>query len=269
MQVSRAILRGAMFRRAAAAGTASTFLFGSTAATAATGTTATTSPMVCGPAMRVQARFQTAPAKNANPYKTLNIKEGATKDEIKKAYRVMARKHHPDAPGGNHEKFQEIQEAYEAIKSGVWIKRGGESGESGGEGGGGGGASGNRYSGFRYKTRTHSKNKVSYDQFYTEMHTGRVKKDPFADDEEDEDPEAEAARKDPRRNPFAMNELAFQAWLRFIIMWCLVFTSFRLTLFLIFPPKWEKPKRKPPPRELRNKPPPPKALAQTSDSLVS
>lgn len=222
-------------------------------------------PVVCGAAspLHVQLRFA---ASAKNPYTVLGLKQGATKEEIKKAYRVMARKHHPDAPGGNHEKFQEIQEAYDSIKSGVWIRKGEDGATAGG--GGDGGGSGNRYSGFRYTTRTHHKSKVSYDEFYTEMHTGKVKRNPF-DDDEDEDPEAEAARKDPRRNPFAMNEIAFQAWLRFILLWCSLFVTLRLGLFLAFPPKWEKPRRKPPPRELKKKPPPPKPLALTRDSLVA
>ncbi|KAL7701162.1 chaperone protein DNAj [Lotmaria passim] len=208
------------------------------------------------------ARF----ASSKNPYTVLGIKQGAEKAEIKKAYRVMARKYHPDAPGGNDEKFREIQEAYEQIKSGVWIRKQQES-SAGGGGGDGGGGNANRYSGFRYTTRTHNKSKVSYDEFYEEMHTGKVKKDPFADDED----EAEgAAAKDPRRNPFAMNEIAFQAWLRFIIMWCLLFSSLRVVLFLIFPPKWEKPQRKPPPRELRGqRRPAPKPIHSSEDAIVA
>ncbi|CBZ25541.1 conserved hypothetical protein [Leishmania mexicana MHOM/GT/2001/U1103] len=207
--------------------------------------------------LRTQARY----ASSKNPYAVLGIKQGANKAEIKKAYRVLARKHHPDAPGGSDERFREVQEAYEQIKSGVWVRKDQE-----GSGSDGSGGNANRYSGFRYTTRTHHKSKVSYDQFYEEMHTGRVKKDPFADDDEPEDP----AAKDPRRNPFAMNEFAFQAWLRFIIMWCVVFCSLRLVLFLMFPPKWEKPQRKPPPRELRGrKPPPPKPLRLSEDAIVA
>ncbi|KAK7196342.1 DnaJ domain containing protein [Novymonas esmeraldas] len=213
-------------------------------------------------ALQVQTRF----ASNKNPYTVLGIKQGADKAAIKKAYRVLARKHHPDAPGGSDERFREVQEAYEQIKSGVWIRKD-QDGSSGGGGGDGGGGNANRYSGFRYTTRTHHKSKVSYDQFYEEMHTGRVKKDPFADDDDAEDP---AAAKDPRRNPFAMNEIAFQAWLRFIIMWCVVFCSLRLGLFLLFPPKWEKPQRKPPPRELQSRrPPPPKPIARPDDAVIA
>lgn len=47
-------------------------------------------------------------------YKTLGVPRGAAADEIKKAYRKLARKHHPDA-GGDESKFKEINEAYEVL----------------------------------------------------------------------------------------------------------------------------------------------------------
>ena len=47
-------------------------------------------------------------------YKTLGVSKDATTDEIKKAFRKLARKNHPDA-GGDEEKFKEINEAYEVL----------------------------------------------------------------------------------------------------------------------------------------------------------
>ena len=44
-------------------------------------------------------------------YKILGVDRNATPDEIKKAYRKMAAKHHPDR-GGSTEEFQKIEEAY-------------------------------------------------------------------------------------------------------------------------------------------------------------
>ena len=47
-------------------------------------------------------------------YKTLGVPRSATEDEIKKAYRKLARTNHPDA-GGDEEKFKQINEAYEVL----------------------------------------------------------------------------------------------------------------------------------------------------------
>lgn len=48
-------------------------------------------------------------------YDILGIKKGASKEEIKKAYRSLAHKYHPDRPGGNAEKFKEVSEAYQVL----------------------------------------------------------------------------------------------------------------------------------------------------------
>lgn len=50
-------------------------------------------------------------------YKILGLNAGATEEEVKRAYRKLASKHHPDK-GGNTERFQDIQAAYDAITSG-------------------------------------------------------------------------------------------------------------------------------------------------------
>jgi DnaJ-class molecular chaperone len=49
-----------------------------------------------------------------NYYQILGIDPSATADEIKRAYRKLASKHHPDK-GGDKTKFQEIQAAYNAL----------------------------------------------------------------------------------------------------------------------------------------------------------
>jgi molecular chaperone DnaJ len=51
-------------------------------------------------------------------YKTLGVTKNATPDEIKKSYRKLARKYHPDANKGNpsaEEKFKEISEAHTVL----------------------------------------------------------------------------------------------------------------------------------------------------------
>ena len=54
-----------------------------------------------------------------NHFETLGIKPGATEDDVKKAYRGMAKKFHPDKndDAGAEEKFKEISAAYEYLKS--------------------------------------------------------------------------------------------------------------------------------------------------------
>ena len=60
-----------------------------------------------------------------NAYKILEIDSKATQDEIKKAYRKMAKKYHPDKLRGQdpamikgaEEKFREVQKAYETLIS--------------------------------------------------------------------------------------------------------------------------------------------------------
>lgn len=47
-------------------------------------------------------------------YKTLGIKKDASQDEIKKAFRTLAHKHHPDK-GGDEAKFKEASEAYQVL----------------------------------------------------------------------------------------------------------------------------------------------------------
>src|SRR5260221_6172013 len=51
-------------------------------------------------------------------YKTLGVARGAGDDEIKKAYRKLARKYHPDVSkeANAKERFQEVAEAYETLK---------------------------------------------------------------------------------------------------------------------------------------------------------
>ena len=52
-----------------------------------------------------------------DPWQTLGVERNADEDTVKKAYRKLAMKHHPDK-GGDTEKFKEIQEAYDRITKG-------------------------------------------------------------------------------------------------------------------------------------------------------
>ena len=49
-------------------------------------------------------------------YEVLGVGKTASADEIKKAFRQAAVKHHPDKEGGDESRFKEINEAYEVLK---------------------------------------------------------------------------------------------------------------------------------------------------------
>jgi molecular chaperone DnaJ len=53
-----------------------------------------------------------------SPYDTLGVAKGASADEIKKAYRKLARRYHPDTNQGDksaEERFKEVQAAYDVL----------------------------------------------------------------------------------------------------------------------------------------------------------
>ena len=79
-----------------------------------------------------------------NPYDVLGVSPNASDDEIKRVYRDLTRKYHPDANVNNpladlaEEKFKEVQQAYEQImREREYGSSGGSSGGYGGYGYGG------------------------------------------------------------------------------------------------------------------------------------
>lgn len=52
-----------------------------------------------------------------NYYDMLGVQKNASPDEIKRAFRKLAHQHHPDKPGGDENKFKEINEAYQVLSN--------------------------------------------------------------------------------------------------------------------------------------------------------
>lgn len=87
-----------------------------------------------------------------DPYRVLGVPSTATEDEIKKAYRNLAKKYHPDVNNGSAEaeaRMKEVNEAYSTVmkmrREGTSYASGGSSGY-GGYGGYYGGSTGGSYS---------------------------------------------------------------------------------------------------------------------------
>lgn len=77
-------------------------------------------------------------------YKTLGVQSSASQDEIKRAYKKLAKEYHPDVNSGDGTKFKEISEAHDTLKDtqkrqqyDMQRKFGGNSGQHGFEFGGG------------------------------------------------------------------------------------------------------------------------------------
>jgi len=51
----------------------------------------------------------------SDPHRILGVAPGATVEEIRRAYRALVKRHHPDAGHGSVTRFLEIQEAYESL----------------------------------------------------------------------------------------------------------------------------------------------------------
>jgi molecular chaperone DnaJ len=75
-------------------------------------------------------------------YETLGVSRSASQDEIKKAYRKLARQHHPDANPGDsaaEERFKEVQHAYDVLSDPEKRKQYDRFGSANGRGGPGAG----------------------------------------------------------------------------------------------------------------------------------
>lgn len=110
-----------------------------------------------------------------NPYDVLGVSVNASDDEIKRAYRDLTRKYHPDANVNNpladlaEEKFKEVQEAYDTIMKERANGGYGNSGGCSGYGYGNGNRYGNNYGNSGYGGYGYGQNGGNYQQQSTEI----------------------------------------------------------------------------------------------------
>ena len=127
---------------------------------------------------------------NKDYYNILGVKKDAKADEIKKAYRRLARKHHPDVnpnDKASEDKFKEVQEAYDVLsdekKRKVFDRFGYyadnldpnspfSTGASGGAGGGAGGAGGFDFSGFNFEQGGSGGSSSSFRDMFSDLFSG-------------------------------------------------------------------------------------------------
>ena len=81
-------------------------------------------------------------------YEVLGVSKNASADEIKKAFRKLAVKYHPDKEGGDETKFKEVNEAYEVLKDQQKRQRYDQFGHAGVGGNSGAAGGGNPFEGF-------------------------------------------------------------------------------------------------------------------------
>lgn len=86
----------------------------------------------------------------ADYYNILGVSKGASDDEIKKAYRKLAHKYHPDKSGGDEKKFKEINEAYQVLSDKTKRTQYDQFGQTFGAGGGPAGQGGFDFGGFDF-----------------------------------------------------------------------------------------------------------------------
>ena len=119
-------------------------------------------------------------------YQTLGVKKDAKADEIKKSYRKLARKYHPDVNPNDkaaEEKFKEVQEAYDVLsdekKRKVFDKFGyyndnldPDSPFGAGAAAGGPGAGGFDFSGFQWDTSSQGGGSSSFRDIFSDLFGG-------------------------------------------------------------------------------------------------
>jgi len=109
-------------------------------------------------------------------YKILGVDKSASKDEIKKAFRTLAHKYHPDKGTGNEEKFKEASEAYSVLsddsKRQQYDMYGSTVGAGGAPGGGAGGFGTEGFGGFDFSGFTGDQTEFDLGDIFSDFFGG-------------------------------------------------------------------------------------------------
>ena len=122
-----------------------------------------------------------------DPYKVLGISSDATDEEVKKAYRELSRKYHPDANANNplkdlaEEKFKEVQAAYSQIMD--MRAKGYATNDSQTSGGYSAGYQGQGYQGQGYQGQNSGQGYNPYQRGQYQSYGGQYGRDPYAGNE--------------------------------------------------------------------------------------
>lgn len=113
----------------------------------------------------------------ADYYSTLGVSRSATEDDIKKAFRKLAHKYHPDKGTGDEKKFKEINEAYQVLSNKEKRARYDQTGQdyhSQGQGGGPGAQGFGGFGGFDFNGQGFDFNGSGFEDVFSDFFGGQM-----------------------------------------------------------------------------------------------